>query len=44
MEKRNERERLRTRLKLYKAQLKEMEEPEKEGETFSEFKNVFFKF
>ena len=31
MEKRSERERLRTRVKLYVAQLKEMEEPEKEG-------------
>ena len=32
MEKRSERERLRTRVKLYMAQLKEMEEPEMEGE------------
>ena len=31
-EKRTERERLRTRVELYRAQLREMEEPEKEGE------------
>ena len=34
LQKRSERERLITRLKLYKAQLKQMEEPEKEGKSF----------